>query len=59
MVLENTISLANALFEFTRGEEDKDIFMEKVLKVFKVYKVKCLETVNNFFPRICERQRKN
>ena len=43
MVLENTAALANTLFEFTRGEEDEDIFMEKVLKVFKVYKVKCLK----------------
>ena len=32
-MLENTAALANILFEFTRGEEDKDIFMEKVLKV--------------------------
>ena len=43
MVLENKTSLANTLFEFTRGEEDRDIFIEKVLKVFKVYKVKCLK----------------
>ena len=43
MVLENTTALANTLCESTRGEEDKDIFMEKVLKVFKVYKLKCLK----------------
>ena len=42
-MLENTAALANTLFEFTRRKEDEDIFMEKVLKVLKVYKVKCLK----------------
>ena len=43
MVLQNTKPLANTPFEYTRGEVEKDIFMEKVLEVFKVYKVKCLK----------------
>ena len=43
MVLQNTKPLANTPFEYTRGEVERDIFMEKVLEVFKVYKVKCLK----------------
>ena len=42
--------MCNILFEFIRGEEDKDIFMEKVLKVLKVYKVKCLKKPKSDVP---------
>ena len=34
----------NTLLEFTRGKEDKDNFIQKALKVFKVFKVKPLKT---------------
>ena len=34
----------NTLWEFTRGKEDKDNFIQKALKVCKVFKVKPLRT---------------
>ena len=34
----------NTLWEFTRGKEDKDNFIQKTLKVCKVFKVKPLKT---------------
>ena len=34
----------NTLWEFTRGKEDKDKFIQKALKVCKVFKVKPLKT---------------
>ena len=41
----HTTALLNTLWEFTRGvEDDKDIFMQKALKVFKTFKVKSLKT---------------
>ena len=41
----HTTALLNTLWEFTRQvEEDKDCFIQKALKVFKNFKVKCLKT---------------
>ena len=41
----HTTALLNTLWEVTRGvEEDKDSFIQKALKVFKTFKVKCLKT---------------
>ena len=34
----------NALWEFTGGKEDKDSFIQKALKVCKVFRVKPLKT---------------
>ena len=34
----------NTLWEFTRGKEDKDNFIQKALKVCRVFKVKPLKT---------------
>ena len=34
----------NTLWEFTRGKEDKDIFIQKTLKVCKVFKANPLKT---------------
>ena len=34
----------NTLWEFTKGKEDKDNFIQKTLKVCKVFKVKPLKT---------------
>ena len=34
----------NTLWEFTGGKEDKDNFIQKALKVWKVFKVKPLNT---------------
>ena len=36
--------LLNTLWEFTGGKEDKDNFIQKALKVCKVFKVKPLKT---------------
>ena len=33
----------NTLWEFTRGKEDKDNFIQKALKVCKVFRVKSLK----------------
>ena len=34
----------NSLWEFTRGKKDKDNFIQKALKVYKVFKVKPSKT---------------
>ena len=34
----------NTLWEFTGGKEDKDNFIQKALKVYKVFEVKPLKT---------------
>ena len=36
--------ILDTLWEFTRGKEDKDSFIQKALKVCKVFKVKPLKT---------------
>ena len=40
----NIQKFLNTLREFTRGKEDKDNFIQKALKVCKVFKVKPLKT---------------
>ena len=40
----NMQKFLNTLSEFTRGKEDKDNFIQKALKVCKVFKVKPLKT---------------
>ena len=40
----NKQKVFNTLWEFTGGNEDKDNFIQKALKVFKVFKVKPLKT---------------
>ena len=41
----HTTALLNTLWEFNRGAEDeKDSFIQKALKVFKIFKVKPLKT---------------
>ena len=40
----NIQNFLNALWEFTGGKEDKDNFIQKALKVCKVFKVKPLKT---------------
>ena len=43
----NTATLLNTLWEFTRGVgEEKDSFIQKALKVCKVFKVTSLKTPN-------------
>ena len=58
----------NTLCEFTRGKEDKDNFIQKALKVCKVFKVKPLKTpkldipskktVNNLFCKDIQKTKK-
>ena len=38
------MNFLNTLWEFTGGKEDKDIFIQKALRVWKVFKVKPLKT---------------
>ena len=40
----NMQKFLNTLWEFTRGKEDKDNFIQNALKVCKVFKVKLLKT---------------
>ena len=40
----NVQKFLNTLWEFTGGKEDKDNFIQKALKVCKVFKVKPLKT---------------
>ena len=40
----NMQKFLNTLWEFTRGKNDKDNFIQKALKVCKVFKVKPLKT---------------
>ena len=40
----------NTLWEFTGGKQDKDKFIQKVLKVCKVFKVKPLKTTKPDVP---------
>ena len=40
----NMQKFLNTLWEFTGGKEDKDNFIQKALKVCKVFKVKPLKT---------------
>ena len=40
----NKKKFLNTLWEFTKGKEDKDNFIQKTLKVCKVFKVKPLKT---------------
>ena len=40
----NIQKFLNTLWEFTRGKEDKDNFIQKALKVCKVFKVEPLKT---------------
>ena len=39
----NMQKIFDTLWEFTRGKEDKDNFIQKALKVCKVFKVKLLK----------------
>ena len=41
---EINMNFLNTLWEFTGGKENKDNFIQKALKVCKVYKVKSLKT---------------
>ena len=40
----------NTLWDFTEGKEDKDNFIQKALKVCKVFKVKPLKTAKSDVP---------
>ena len=40
----------NTLWEFTRGKEDRDNFIQKALRVCKVFKVKPLRTPKPYVP---------
>ena len=40
----------NTLWEFTGVKEDKDIFIQKALKVCKIFKVKSLKTPKSDVP---------
>ena len=41
----HTTLLLNTLWKFTKeAEEDKDSFIQKSLKLFKIFKVRCLKT---------------
>ena len=44
MSVINMQKFLNALWEFTGGKEDKHNFIQKALKVYKVFKVKPLKT---------------
>ena len=39
----NTQYFINTLWEFTRGKDDKDNFIQKALKVCKVFKVNAIK----------------